>query len=598
MDDVNEVKRRINLVDLTQTYLPLRKAGSSWKGLCPFHQEKTPSFTVNIERQTFKCFGCNESGDAIDLVMKMEYLTFPEALQLLADRVGVILDKRKTPEQYSQEKDQKSRLYHINRLAAQVFHKILFDHPKATPARDYLTSRGLTDATIKAFGLGFAPAVERGTPSVLDRFLRARGFRSTESQQAGSPERFSNRIIFPLMDVLGNPIGFTGRALDSEDQPKYLNTPETPLFKKGRLLYPLDRAREAIKKNGRAIVVEGQMDVLLAHQLGTLETVATSGTALTADHLAILGRYTHRILFCFDQDAAGIEATRKAILLAYDLELEPFVVVLPENCKDLGELAITQPDRWQAEVTAAVPAVVWQLEIAQRASSGNDVSGKKLVGKLILPVLDRIRDPIEQAHWMQVVARTLKLPERTINDALDRYRRLLKERSPTGDMASTARPSHPVPVSPGPPKRTEPAELLLGLMLAYPEHLSSVIMRLEPKDFSSDAAIHLAKAIAGVYTRTGATSGGQFLKVVKAELSKAEVKWLDNLLSDVEQLHGSSDHAAIVREIQAGFDRLKLKRTDAVKESVAKAIAAAEASGDRQEVQRLLKSFQQMLGEQ
>lgn len=596
MDDVEEVKRRINLIDLTQSYVPLRKAGSGWKGLCPFHQEKSPSFHVNPERQTFKCFGCGEAGDAIDLVMKMEFLTFPEALQLLADRVGVILDKRKTPEQYAKDKDEKSRLYRINRLATDVYHKILFDHPKAADARTYLASRGLSEETIKLFRLGYAPAATRGVPSVLERFLTQRGFSADEWRKAGSPERFSNRIIFPLWDVLGNPVGFTGRALSSDDQPKYLNTPETPLFKKGRLLYPLHTARDAIKTTGRVIVVEGQMDVLLAHQLGTHATVATSGTALTLEHLAILGRYTNRILFCFDSDAAGIEATRKAIVLAYDLELEPYVIRLPSGVKDVGELAIETPEAWLTAASQAVPAVVWQLETAQALTSELDpASGKKAIGKLVLPILARIRDPIERAHWIQIVARTLHVPEKTIAEALERHSRLRTEGTNLDRSGGLKNQPSATSVS---NHRAEPEELLLGLMLSYPEHLPSVIMRLEPKDFTEHDRTHkLAQVIATTYARIGSADVKAFVEAIRVGFSGSDQTWLASLLSDVEHLHRDTEHAAIVREIQVGFDRLRLKRHEVVKETVAQAIAAAEAKGDRSEVQRLIKSFQAMLNE-
>jgi DNA primase len=589
MQDVDEVKQRLQIVDLVQSYLPLKKAGVSWKALCPFHQEKSPSFTVNQDRQTYKCFGCSEGGDAIDFVMKMEHLTFPEALQLLADRVGVVLDKRKTPIQYAQEKDEKSRLYHINRLAAEVFHKIFLEGKTAEAARKYLESRGLTEETIKTFKLGYAPAFARGVPSILERFLSQKGFTANERRQAGSPERFANRLIFPLWDTLANPIGFTGRTLDPNDQPKYLNTPETPLFKKSRVLYPLHRAKDGIKAAGRVVLVEGQMDVLLAHQLGTTEAVATSGTALTLEHLEILRRYTSRIVFAFDADPAGIEATRKAILLAYGLELEPAVVVLPDGYKDLGELALKDPAAWPVVLEKAQPAVTWQLEMTSRAvSEPSSAVGKKQIAAQVLPIIARVIDPIEQAHWTQVLARRLQVPERTIAEALTR-----KKKSPHAAEASRGREDR---VQAQPVERLTPEEMLLGLLLIHPDQLPSVVTRIEEKDFPIESrARHLAKAIAICYTQDNRESAEALLLGVKQHLDPTNHKWVDSLINQVEHLHQTSEHEVISEEIRAGFERLREKRLEGGKLRMAESIAAAEASGDRAAVQQLLKELQEML---
>lgn len=585
-DNVEEIKRRLNILDLVQSYVPLRKAGSTWKGLCPFHQEKTPSFTVNEERQIFKCFGCNEAGDIIDLVMKMENLTFPEALQLLADRAGVILDKRKTPAQYAQEKDEKSQLYHINRLAADVFHKVLREHPRAAAARDYLAERGLKPETIDAFRLGFALPSKKFEPSLLGHFLEQRGFSASERKRAGSPERFSQRLIFPLWDVLANPIGFTGRALDPNDQPKYLNTPETPLFKKSHILYPLHQAKEAIKRHDQAIVVEGQMDVLLAHQLGTSQVVATSGTALTADHLKILSRYTRRILFAFDADQAGFEATRKAILLAYDLELEPGVIRLPAGYKDLGELALSEPAAWQTAIAAAQPAFAWQLAVARETTpEPNSAAGKKAIARLLLPLLARMRDPIEQAHWVQVLARSLGLAERVISEALQRQPANTPSSSPS-DQPSVR----------GDADRFTAEDILIGLLLLHPELLSEFAVRLEPDDFpSASRSRQLAKKIASWYTLKGSDDQANLLAAVQGELPRPDAVWLASLIGEVEHQHATSDNQLVANEIRAGLARLRTQRKEGIKDRMAAAIAQAEASGDRSQVQQLLQELQQLL---
>ena len=584
-DDIEEIKRRVNIVDLVGSYLPLKKSGGGWKGQCPFHQEKTASFNVNPERQIFKCFGCNEAGDAIDFVMKMEHLTFPEGLQLLADRVGVILDHRKTPDQYAKEKDEKSRLYQVNRLSLEVFHKILLEHPQATSVREYLTRRGLTDATIRTFKIGFAPPYPRGSASVLERFLVSRGFSASERKNAGSPERFSNRLIFPFWDTLGNVVGFTGRALDPEDQPKYLNTPETPIFKKSRILYPLHYARDGIKSTRQAVLVEGQMDVLLAHQIGTSEVVATSGTALTADHLTILGRYTPRIVFAFDNDKAGLEATRKAIVLAYELELEPFVVSLPAKYKDLGELALAEPDLWPAALAAAQPGFAWQLAAAVAEHTVQSATGKKAVAKLTLPILARIRDPIERSHWLQVLAETLRMPERTIVEALDRTK-----------ATPTTQSTHSVASAPVTAERRTPDEILLGLLLAYPEHIEHVVPSIEEWFFSeNNRTERVAKILSTWYSNPETIEYSHAFEAVERQLTRDDSTWLAGLVSEIETRHAADSSPAIRAEIDTSLAKLRLARREELKEAMAQKIAAAEARGDRSGVQELLKEFQQML---
>lgn len=587
-NDVEEVKRRINLVDLIASYLPLKKSGSGWKGACPFHQEKTPSFHVNVDRQIFKCFGCAESGDAIDFVMKMEHLTFPEGLQLLADRVGVILDKRKTPEVYAKEKDEKSRLYRINRLSMDVYAKILTDHPQGKAAREYLLVRGLTEETIQTFRLGYAPASVRGLPSVLEKFLTNREYTFAERKLAGSPERFSHRIIFPLWDTLGNVVGFTGRALDPADQPKYLNTPETPIFKKSRLLYPLHVARDAIKETQRVVIVEGQMDVLLSHQLGTKEVVATSGTALTRDHLEILGRYTPKLIFAFDNDAAGIEATRKALLLAYELELEPSVATLPQKFKDLGELGLAEPQLWPETLANAEPGFAWQLRLAVAAQPDTrTASAKKQIAKLTLPLLSRMNDVIERGHWVQVLARTIQTPERTILEALDRVA--------SKDQARPSAASDPQE-KPASQRRRTLAETVLGLVFLSPNDASRVIPKLTEVIFiDCPEGLRVVEALKMWYSQGGKLNQTTLFEAVKGSLSRDDGIWLASLIDEIEQSYAESGSTGIRTELDATIVRLQEREREGLKETIADKIRDAEARGDRAEVKKLLEEFQQML---
>ncbi|PIV25083.1 DNA primase, partial [Candidatus Berkelbacteria bacterium CG03_land_8_20_14_0_80_40_36] len=270
MSDIDLVKQKIDIVDFIGQYLELKKAGSNHKALCPFHDENTSSFMVSAEKQIFKCFGCGEGGNVFNFLMKYENLGFGEALKILAQRAGVTLTPRSGSRSTPEPIDHKTKLYKINSLASSAFHKILTSHPSAQNARDYLKKRGVTQNSIDKFFLGYAPLRN----DWLEKFLRSRAFSNTEISQAGAPNRFINRLMFPLSDMMGNVVGFTGRALDDKIMPKYLNTAETPIFYKSRLLYGYPEARQSIREKKFAIVVEGQMDVIMAHQAGTANTVA------------------------------------------------------------------------------------------------------------------------------------------------------------------------------------------------------------------------------------------------------------------------------------------------------------------------------------
>lgn len=591
-NDVQEVKDRINIVDLAQQYLGLKKVGSAWKALCPFHTEKSPSFLVNEERQIYKCFGCGKGGDVLNFVMEMENLTFPEALHLLADRAGVVLDLGKTPTEYREEQDQKTRLYRLNKLAARFFHKVLLEHPAGAEARAYLVKRGINDQTITTFELGYAPKLKAGQLSSFEKVAKTKGFTTRDLAEAGHPERFRHRLMFPLFDTLGAPIGFTGRTLDPDDQPKYLNTPETVLFKKSRVLYPLHLAKDAIKAAGQALIFEGQTDVLLAHQLGSRNGVAASGTALTPEHLAILKRYAPEVVFVFDNDEAGREATRKALVMGYDLELEPSVISLPKEYKDLGELAVAKPDLWPAIAQAPFAGIEWQvgsvLELSQKTPLS--VSDKKRVAQSVLPLLARIQDPIERAHWVQYVGKRIEVSDVALQDALTRsLKKATNQRSVTPQAVNEEQASTEA-------ADFSPREEALGLVLHLGETFPQAIAVVAPKQFApSTPARRVAEAFQLWYNRGEVSKRADLIQTLKAELSRADHHWVDSLAFEVEKRYPYQTPDEGLAILATVTDRLEHQAYEDRKAEVAAAIAAAEAQGDRQAVQQLLKEFQTFL---
>jgi DNA primase len=309
-----EIRERVDLVDLVSQYVELKQAGRNWKGLCPFHQEKTPSFNVNRETRFWKCFGCGAAGDVFTFVQRVENIGFPEAMKLLGDRIGVTWEA--TPAQ-RESRDEREQILHANEMAAEWFRAQLRSHPGA-PARAYLDRRGLDSATVERFRLGYAP----GGWDALLSYLGSRGISperairaglARASDRGGAYDVFRNRVMFPITDVLGRVIAFGGRALDPEEPAKYINSPETLVFRKGRTFYGLDAARKAIADEGFAVVVEGYMDVVGLAQHGVNHCVAALGTALTEQHAAILARYTPEICLVFDDDEAGMQAALRSI---------------------------------------------------------------------------------------------------------------------------------------------------------------------------------------------------------------------------------------------------------------------------------------------
>lgn len=544
MDEVADIKDKVDIVDLINQYVSLKKAGANYKGLCPFHHEKSPSFMVNPERQSFKCFGCNKGGDIFTFIQEVESIEFGDALKMLADRAGVTLTPRTKPKP-GEAPSEKSRYYAINGLATQLFHKLLTDHPVGQQARDYLKKRGITDQTIQKWRIGYAPRKK-----VLSELLMKRGYSAAEIQQAGKPDMFYDRIMFPIQDVMGNVVGFTGRIL-GQGEPKYLNTPETAIFRKSRILFGLEKAKQAIKQQNQVIMTEGQMDVISASQAGTLNVVATSGTALTQDHLRILSRYGVDIVFAFDADGAGVTATKRAIDLAIADDLPVKVIPLPSPFKDIGEIVEQNPALWLQLAKKPVAAVEWHIEtvLSKFRTKGIErklsVDEKKQVAKELIPVLNRIPDSIEQAHYIQLLAKRLEVKEEVIQQAMQKGRKPAVNQQPTKATNPTRTPL-----------TTE--EALLGL--------------LERSKELKTTHSHLYNELISCYNKP-----------------------TNDLIFSVEEQYRGLSATELKTELELLLHRYQESKKDRLKSEFANKISQAEASGDRELVKKLLAEFQQLI---
>ena len=435
--DIEEVRRKAGLIEIASEYMQVRKAGSArFKALCPFHQEKTPSFSLEAARGLYYCFGCNKGGDVINLVMELESLTFVEAVERLAEKVGVRLTYEQQSAADRQAAGRKQRLIAAHREAVAFYHALLMDSPEAKAAREYLKGRGLSKETVAAFSLGWAPA----RWDDLCRHLAKKRFTEPEliegglalrSERGGLIDRFRGRVMFPTFDVAGEPVAFGGRVLD-DSTPKYLNTADTPIFHKGRVLYGLNWAKKAVATAGRIVVVEGYTDVIALHQAEITEVVASNGTALTADHFSLIGRFAPRAVLAFDSDRAGNAAAERAFDAALASGLDVRVLILPAG-KDPADLVTAQGGEAFREITkSAVPIVEYRLLREIERFDLSDSEGRTRAVRAGIPILVRIRDEVMRRDY------TSRLAEWTRLDAAVVF---LEVGRATGDPTARAAPN-------------------------------------------------------------------------------------------------------------------------------------------------------------
>lgn len=576
MDDTEEIKRRIDIVDLVSSYLTLKKAGVNFRAMCPFHSEKTPSMMISPEKQIFHCFGCGEGGDIFTFTMKMENLNFREALEMLAARAGVKL-KKQLPPKPGEAPDQKTRLFKINDFSAQVFHQILTKHPAGKTALEYLKKRKLTDQTIKDYLIGYAPS----TP-ILKKFLKSKGFAETEIQKAGGPDRFYKRIIFPIRDVMGNVLGFTGRVLDPKQEPKYLNTPETPIFHKSRILFNLEKARGEIKLAKNTVVVEGQMDVISSYQAGVRNVVATSGTALTNEHLQILYRYTPNITFSFDSDTAGLTSAKKAYEMAIAEGFNVKMVELGEF-KDPGEMIEKDSAEWKKVTENAAVVIDWYFDLAfKKLTTDNGQltteltsQQKKEIAKEILPLIKKIPDEIEKAHYVNLLSKKLDVGTDTIFSALEK----ITDKKIEGNLK-------PKVGNTGTSFKIKTEEILLGLLVLYPLEFEKNESKINEQDFSVDLNRKIYKELKKCYNKDKKTD---LIATVLKNLNTDEKQTLNLIFLAVEEKYSNIDISNTIVEL---INHLRSDRKESLKKRFAKEIAQAESAGEREKLKKLIKEFQ------
>lgn len=437
--NTEQIKERLNIVDVISGYIKVEKAGINYKAKCPFHNEKTPSFFISPTRQSFYCFGCGEKGDIFSFVQKFESIDFKEALQNLADKAGIKLEKFKAenPTETDRKNREKERMFEIMEEATKFFEKQISENKEI---KKYLEKRGLKEETIKKWRLGFAKDEWRE----LHDYLIQKGFDKKEmlsvglvkkvdpsnsSGQAKFYDTFRNRIMFPIFDNAGKVIAFSGRAMKDDDKtPKYLNSPETKLFYKSEVLYGFNVTKNYIRKLDYAVLVEGQMDLIMSHQTGILNTVASSGTALTELHLKKIQKLSNRVIIAYDADSAGEKASRRAAELALSLGMEVKIVSLPKG-EDPASIAKKNPKEWKDAIKKSEHFTDFALNKA--VAENKDQKLTREILKNVLPLAHLIRSEIEKTQFIKKIARKIGVSEEDIRSDLkkiDRFKDLNIER--------------------------------------------------------------------------------------------------------------------------------------------------------------------------
>jgi DNA primase len=576
---IGQVKEGNDIVDTLAQYLALNRAGANYKGLCPFHQEKTPSFMVSPARQMWHCFGCGEGGDVIRFVMRFEGLPFVEAVRKLAARAGVDLPEQADPSTGSGH-DDRAPLYRANRLAEGFYRETLARGEGGMKAREYLSARGIHAEVCRAFGVGYAPpgwhplAEALAGEGVTPEILVASGLAVPGEKGKKPYDRFRDRVVFPIRDLSGRVLGFGGRTMDPEGTPKYLNSPETAVYHKGDFLYGLDLAAPRVRAEGEVILVEGYLDVIALHQAGMANVVGVLGTALTSEQARRMRRIAPRCVLLFDGDPAGVKAALRSGLLMLEEGVECRVAPLAGGEDPDSFVRAHGVDALREVVRGALPLITFVLAEARKQDPGATVPERMKVFTAIRPYMARIKNKVELALYLEEAARALGVDAGAVRDEV------LGNRTRADDPASPY--PRPRPAVPRKVPRIPDEERLLVQLLLRDAGLAKVLGGdLDPAAFSGPGMSALVAAI---------KEGGEGVSALILEdeaLSGLISRW------QLSEIGFPAENHEI--EARGCLRRIALRRVEAWLAEMDASLAGMEASGaDRKQVNRLLEEKQRL----
>lgn len=587
-NDTDLIKQRLDIVEVVQEYIPLKKMGSNWKANCPFHNEKSPSFMVSQEKQIWHCFGCDRGGDMFSFVQEIEGVEFPDALRTLATRAGVEL-------QFNDPKTHNHRTTLLNIVEAtqRFYQSVLHNRPEAEIARQYLLARGITGTTQEQFGLGYsldewdALSKHLHEAGFAEADIFAAGLSIKKDSAAGYYDRFRGRVMIPLYDVGGQVVGFTARTLKvDETGGKYINSPQSDIYDKSAVIYGLHKAKQAIKKLDASIIVEGNLDVISAHQAGFPNVVAVSGTALTDNQVRLLKRYSENMLFAFDMDAAGIRAAQRGIDIALQHSMNIKVIQLPSQFKDPDDCIQKDPQLFKQAIRDAIHIIDFFFASITSDLDLQRVEHKKKAVKNLLPVLLKITDTIEQAHYIQKLADLVQVEPLIIQQALARAKSAV--RVPTAIQSAKDASDKNIHIKPA-DRYAALSREVIAIVLGLPDQFKYCLDYLDPAYLTDEASAELYKRMTDYYNNNAVFDESKYL-----EQHRDDAQFIDMLhllradsIPDADRQILQEQMISVIRELHKGYIIKRLRQLESQ-------IKQAEQQADTTHTEQLLQEFQML----
>ncbi|PKM89104.1 DNA primase [Candidatus Falkowbacteria bacterium HGW-Falkowbacteria-2] len=577
MSSAEEIKSKLDIVEVLREYIQVKAAGANFQALCPFHREKSPSFVISPDKQIWHCFGCGKGGDVLSFVQEMEGLSFPDTLRLLAPKAGVVL-KQENKEEYSR----RARILDCLQAAAEQYQRWLESEENGKKMKAYLLKRGLSEKTIKEWQVGYGPE----SWGALTTALKAKGFKEEEIFAAGLAgrgergsvyDRFRDRIVFPIRDANGAVIAFTARINPdkAETTPggKYINSPQTEVYDKSRVLFALDRSKKAIKERDFAIVVEGQMDAIACHQHGFTNTVASSGTALTAEQLRLIKRFSNNIALSFDMDQAGQLAADRGIHEAMALDINIKIIVLPKQYKDPDDCLRANPEDFKQALINSQPMMEYYFSKVKADKDLRKLSDKKEVAKLMLAMISKLANKIDQDYWFQRLAESVGINEQALRESVIPVK---TDKAPVRPVIKAEAKELPVESL---SREDRLVEIVLALLLKSPDFIHYAASHLEPEDLEEESRQKFYRNLIIYYNKFAHLDYDSF-RLYLQEQDDGTVNMIDRLALLGEKDYYNYDFNQIKAEITKILVEMKkfsLKRRIKLLQDK---IASSEASGD------------------
>lgn len=563
-DIIDEVLVRVDIVEIINEYVPLKREGKNFKGLCPFHHEKTPSFVVSTEKQIFHCFGCGEGGNVFGFIMKIERLTFPEAVKKLAQKTGVNIPEQELTSQEKNKIRQKERWIQINELASKFYHKILVDSKWGKKGLDYLLKRGITLETIDKFKLGFSLPSWDG----LLNFMSKKGISHQElldlglilpkKQGSGYYDRFRDRIMFPIWDSKGRVVAFGGRVIEKRE-PKYLNSPDTPLFNKGHNLYGIHLAKSSIRTNDLSIIVEGYMDVISCHQYGVTNAVASLGTAFTKFQGKLLMRHSYEVGICYDGDAAGLGASLRGLDILSDLGCNVRVINLPKGLDPDEFLQKEGKDNFNLLVKRGQSLIEYKLSRAMETSDASTIQGKTKIVESILPDLLKMDSFVARESAIELISENLGLVPGTIMSELKKFSRNQKTALNSEDINDNHRKNNIMTA-----KNLNKAEVQTLKILLENNSFFTEIEKFGGDELFTPPLKELYKLVIDIFKEKGKITGNDFADNRYSQIL-SYILMQKFQVEDVEKAIGDYLRILRVNKLDKEYDAKKLELKEAEK---------------------------------